>query len=101
MPISNISRVQIAGIASAVPRQVRACAEEEATFGADEIRKISESSGVVSRHVAGSLCTSDLCLAAANRLLDSLGWDRGSIDTLIFVSQTPDYLLPATSCSLH
>ena len=28
-------------------------------------------------------------------------WQPSSIDALVFVSQTPDYVLPATSCCLH
>jgi 3-oxoacyl-[acyl-carrier-protein] synthase-3 len=64
--------------------------------------KISQSTGVRQRRVApNGTCTSDLCLAAAERLLDQLGWSRDSVELLVFVSQTPDYVLPATSCSLH
>jgi 3-oxoacyl-[acyl-carrier-protein] synthase-3 len=33
--------------------------------------------------------------------MEELGWEPDSVDALIFVSQTPDYLLPATSCTLH
>ena len=35
------------------------------------------------------------------RLLEELGWARDSIDGLIFVSQSPDYELPATACTLQ
>jgi 3-oxoacyl-[acyl-carrier-protein] synthase-3 len=48
-----------------------------------------------------SICSSDLCLAAANRVLNSLGWERESIGALIMVTQSPDYFLPSTSCVLH
>ncbi len=99
--ISTIANVRIAGIASAVPEQTRACAEAAEQFGAEEIAKMSATTGVFQRHVAGRLCTSDLCLAAARRLLDGLGWPAQSVDVLIFVSQTPDYLVPATACCLH
>lgn len=44
-----------------------------------------------------SICASDLCQAAAEKLLAELGWEKESIDILVFVSQTPDYILPATS----
>jgi 3-oxoacyl-[acyl-carrier-protein] synthase-3 len=47
------------------------------------------------------MCTSDICFAAADRLLNDLAWPRESVDALIFVSQTPDYVLPATSCCLQ
>ncbi len=36
-----------------------------------------------------------------SKIKNELGWEPDSVDALIFVSQTPDYLLPATSCTLH
>ncbi len=43
---------------------------------------------------------SDLCFASANRLLDC-GAKREEIGAIIFVSQTPDYTIPATSFYLQ
>lgn len=97
-----VSRVRISGISSAVPEQVWGLTEAGNLFGMAEAHKISESTGVRNRHIAPpGMCTSDLCHAAAERLLSDLNWDRDSIDCMIFVSQTPDYRLPATSCCLH
>lgn len=102
MSSSTISGVRIGGIASAVPEAVRQNTAFNEAFGAEEVRKISSRSGVSQVHVATSdICTSDLCFAAATRLLQEMDRPAASIDALIFVSQTPDYLLPATSCSLH
>ena len=56
----------------------------------------------IRRHVVPSgMCASDLCFAAAETLLSGLDWPRDSIDGIVFVSQTPDYRLPATSAVLH
>jgi 3-oxoacyl-[acyl-carrier-protein] synthase-3 len=33
--------------------------------------------------------------------MTSLAWDPQSIDAVIFVTQSPDYFLPSTSCLLH
>ena len=75
--------------------EVQWCSEEVAD-------KIGKNIGIAVRHVASeSICTSDLCCAAAERLLAELNWDRDSISGLIFISQTPDYVLPATSYSIH
>lgn len=102
MAVSVVSGVRLAGLASAVPEAVRTLADDIAAFGALDANKISNSLGVRTRHVAtNGICTSDLCLAAAERLFEALEWERASIDALVFVSQTPDYLLPATSCTLH
>ena len=43
------------------------------------------------------MCTSDLCVAAAEALLDELKWNRDDITAVVFVTQTPDYVLPATA----
>lgn len=98
----QIQGVRIAGIAAAVPEGTRGTADDAALFGAEEMEKTAKAIGVRSRHIAPpQLCTSDLCHAAAVRLLDELGWARDSIDGLIFVSQSPDYELPATACTLQ
>src|SRR5699024_6414504 len=45
--------------------------------------------------------TSDLCFAAAEKLLEELDWDKADIDVLIFLSQSRDYYLPATAVILQ
>ena len=102
MATCSIPGVRLAGIASAVPARRRTLADDAAVFGEADAARIAESIGVKARHVAdGGLCASDLCSAAAERLLADLAWPRESVDALIFVSQTPDYRLPATSCGLQ
>ena len=71
-------------------------------FSKEEVRKVVAMAGISARRVADdSICSSDLCEAAANRALDRVGWDRDSIDALIMVTQTPDYFIPSTSCVLQ
>lgn len=92
----------MAGLASAVPQRIVPTSDYEAVFGAAEIAKVIRATGVQRRRVApDGMCTSDLCFAAGERLLDDLGWERDSVDSLVFVSQTADYVLPATSCLLQ
>ena len=58
--------------------------------------------GIERRYVAPpDVCTSDLCFKAAEDLIGSLGWSKDEIELLVFVSQTPDYRMPATSCVLQ
>lgn len=97
----EISHTRIAGVSAAVPNQDAAVDDGAGTFGPEAVAKFAASTGVERRPVGGELCSSDLCHAAAERLLNDLGWERDTIESLVFVSQTPDYLLPATSCSLH
>ena len=96
-----ITGARIAGIVSAVPA-ARTNVESNAVAVPADLAKIVASTGVKARHIApAGLCTSDLCASAAENLLEQIGWNRASIDLLILVTQTPDYLLPATACSLH
>jgi 3-oxoacyl-[acyl-carrier-protein] synthase-3 len=53
------------------------------------------------RKAPADTCTSDLCIAAAEQLIKDLQWNKEDIDILIFVSQTPDYVLPATACVIQ
>jgi 3-oxoacyl-[acyl-carrier-protein] synthase-3 len=58
--------------------------------------------GVRARRVADdSICSSDLCVVAAESALKSVDWKPDSVDGLILVTQTPDYFLPSTSCVIH
>ena len=87
------------GLPAPLPRPPR-ISRKNAVFPEKELSKISASTGVRRRHVVDeNVCTSDLCHAAAERILEEIGWPRESIDVLIFVSQTPDYILPATACA--
>ncbi|WP_198675114.1 ketoacyl-ACP synthase III [Pseudidiomarina aquimaris] len=71
-------------------------------FSSEEISDVSKMTGVQSRRRApNGVRTEDLCFAAANTLLDKLGWERSSVDAIIFMSQTPSHVLPATACKLQ
>ncbi len=99
-----VSGARIVGIASAVPvaKDPLDRLAEEKVFSSEELLKISKSLGVRSRRVAPpGMCTSDLCFAAADRLLNDLQWNRAEVDALLFITQTSDYFLPATSCVLQ
>jgi 3-oxoacyl-[acyl-carrier-protein] synthase-3 len=101
MTKSSFCNVRIRGIAASVPEAKRTIEDDFMLFDRNEVEKVSASTGVVGRHVSFTLTTADLCEAAANRLLQETGCARQEIDVLIFVSQTPDYPLPASSCCLQ
>jgi 3-oxoacyl-[acyl-carrier-protein] synthase III len=102
MAESSISGVVIRGIASAVPRETQGLEELASLQISSAPEKIVEVTGVRTRHIARpGQTTSDLCFAAAESLLKNLAWDRASVDALIFVSQTFDYVAPPTSCCLQ
>jgi 3-oxoacyl-[acyl-carrier-protein] synthase III len=100
-----LHHVRIAGIAPAVPAQEADPAGPIAAFGAEDVEKILSLTGTRKRRKAEQIlprmCVSDMVAAAAPPLLQALGWELATIDALIFVTQAPDYRLPATSCILQ
>jgi len=101
MATAEVNGVRLAGIVTSIPERVVTVADDEKIFGED-IHKISASTGVKQKHcVPDGCCTSDLCFVAAEKLLENLGWERDSVQVLIFISQSADYILPATACSLQ
>lgn len=102
MASARVSGVRIAGIANAVPEEVAVNTDSIEIFGEQIVRRINETTGIEQRYVASpEICTSDLCQVAIDQLLTDLSWEHDDIDLLVFVSQTPDYVLPATACVLH
>lgn len=102
MAQSILSGCRIAGISTSVPSQVFSNINDTEGFDKTEIKKVVAMAGVKNRHISdGNICASDLCLNAAQDLLNKIGWDKTSISGLIMVTQSPDYLLPSTSCIIH
>lgn len=96
-----IKNVEIVGVTTCVPADV----EENIGlpfFKEGEAEKVIASTGIERRRIApADVTTSDLCCQAAGKLIAELGWEKEQIDALILVSQTQDYILPATSCVLQ
>jgi len=102
MSRSTIEGFRVAGIASCVPSRVVNNLSDDLGFDAGEVKKVVSMAGVQQRRIVDPGITSaDLCFEAAADLLARLGWERESVTGLIFVTQTPDYFLPSTSCMVH
>jgi 3-oxoacyl-[acyl-carrier-protein] synthase-3 len=102
MAFVTTANARIAGVCSCVPAARFDNLRDPVDFSSDEVRKVTAMAGVASRRIADdSVCSSDLCTAAAARLLRTLAWDPASVDALIMITQTPDYFLPSTSCVVH
>ena len=66
------------------------------------VEKIARKTGILNRHIAAEdICASDLGVESARRLFDQHGIDPGSIDFLLFCTQSPDYFLPTTACLIQ
>lgn len=69
---------------------------------AKKITRLKQSIGFEAFSVADeNTCTSDFCVVAAEKIFESVNISRQEIGALIFVTQTPDYVLPATSYILQ
>jgi 3-oxoacyl-[acyl-carrier-protein] synthase-3 len=101
MAIFSVPNIRIAGMAAAVPQKVVSNLDYK-WIPEKERQQIVKMVGVEKRHIAEKgQTTSDLCFAAADKLLDDLGWDRNEVQALVFVSQSGDYIIPASSPRLQ
>ena len=93
----KINNVRIKGIAACAPSKVEENSEYP-YFDENEFENIIPSIGVERRHVAkeGQTCA-DFAQRAAEKLMEELGWEKESIDLLIFGSPSKDYIQLATS----
>ena len=102
MAFLSYSNIGIAGIAACVPKQTIDNYHYTQYFPEDVVRKVVDKIGIYERRFADEhTCSSDLCFAAAERLIADLQVDKSEIDVLIFISQTPDYRMPATAFLLQ
>lgn len=102
MSQSQLSGIRIAGVSTCVPARSVDNLDFGTDFGVDEVRKVVSMAGVKRRPLVDEGVTaSDLCFEAALALLGKLGWAHDSITGLIMVTQSPDYVLPSSSCMLH
>lgn len=101
MALWNIKNVVIRGVAGVVPDN-KVSTNQLSLFNAEEADIFVKTIGIENRYIApDNVCASDLCLQAANNLLEELQWGRDSIDILVFESVTGDYRTPPTSAILQ
>lgn len=92
------SNIKIAGISTCVPKERIDNTSYEKRFGEKRVRKHIKLTGVRMRHaLSGDKKASDLACSAGDQLLNHLQWDREDINCLIYVTQAPDYIKPATA----
>jgi 3-oxoacyl-[acyl-carrier-protein] synthase-3 len=97
----KIKNVAVRGVTGTVPnRPVKS--SELPFFTKEEADTFDATVGIKNRYIAtDDVCASDLCLDAAERLISGLGWEKESIDVLLFASVTGDYKTPPTSAILQ
>ena len=97
----NIHNVRVSGVSACVPKEV-VHSEDFPFFDKEGAEVFNNTVGILERRLGpDSLCASDMCQAAAEKLLAELGWEKESVDMLVFESVTGDYKTPPTSCLLQ
>jgi len=92
----------VTAIVGHLPSRVLDNEELAMAFEGWSAEKIFEKTGIRERRIAADGETAgDLGEVAARRLFETHDIAPSSIDMLIFCTQAPDYLLPATACILH
>ncbi|MEI9905360.1 MAG: hypothetical protein WDN06_16475 [Asticcacaulis sp.] len=102
MTDAALDGVAIRGIRACVPSAVRRLEDDGLIPDAAERERLIKSIGVVTRRVAppGAMHFRPVP-DGGEGLLALLGWERDSIDILILVTQSADYVIPATACALQ
>ena len=102
MAFLKYNGVGITALAAAIPRQVIDNYKYTQYFSEDQVKQIVDKVGIYERRYADAkTCSSDLCFAAAEKLIADNNIDKSEIDLLVFISQTGDYRMPATSVLLQ
>jgi 3-oxoacyl-[acyl-carrier-protein] synthase-3 len=102
MAIMSIRKPRIAAISTCAPARLHDNLKDGSEFSEGEIKRLVNAIGVRTRRLADdTVCSSDLCVAAADQVFGKLGWARESVDALLMVTHTPDYLMPATACLIQ
>lgn len=92
----DIKNVALRGVTGTVPDNPVKTADFS-FFTKEEADTFDNTVGIKNRYLASdSICASDLCYDAAERLIEGLGWEKESIDILIFESVTGDFKTPPT-----
>ncbi len=99
---ATFENVKITGVACAVPDNKIYTEEYIGRFSEKEVQRFIKTTEIKSRYLAKEKqCTSDLCYAAAKRIMEHKGYGKDDIDALIFITQTPDYAGPSTAFVLQ
>jgi 3-oxoacyl-[acyl-carrier-protein] synthase-3 len=93
---------RIRGILAVVPGNVRSLAQVAAVVGPEDAERVAQLTGVREVRLCDPGQTAfDLIEAAAARLLSELGVPASEVGGVVLLTQTPDFILPASACILQ
>ena len=101
MALLEINNVALRGVSAVVPPK-KVSSYDFDFFSHEEAELFVDTVGIKNRYMADdTICASDMCCVAAERLIKDLGWNKEDIGILSFESVTADYRTPPTSCILQ
>jgi 3-oxoacyl-[acyl-carrier-protein] synthase III len=102
MALIKFKNVGITAISACVPKKVISNYDLGYMMSKETMEKMVNSIGIKEKRFAKKdVTTSDLCFKAAKKLMDDNEIDPKSIDMLLFLTLTPDYIMPPTSSILQ
>lgn len=101
MAFFTVNNVSIKGMSACVPPKI----EENIDipfYTAEEAKLIIKSTGIERRHVVDNgITNTDLCEKAFHELINELSWEVDTIDAIVYVTQTEDYITPPNVFVMH
>lgn len=85
-----------------LPKKIQTNAQLKVKYPHWNVDQVQDKTGILQRYISDHEETSlDLGVSASRKFFKEYGVPRQEIDALLFVSQTPDYALPPSSCILQ
>jgi 3-oxoacyl-[acyl-carrier-protein] synthase-3 len=102
MATIKFKNVGMTAISACVPKKVISNYDLGYMMPEENIEKLVSSIGIIEKRFADKdVCTSDLCYKAAKKMMEDNNIEPTSIDMLLFLTLTPDYITPPTSSILQ
>jgi len=102
MSATVVPNVRIAGLAACVPSRIEENLDLPIFATREDAQRVILSTGIERKRVVEPGTTaSDLAVKAVEQMLNDLNWEKSSIDLLVYVCTSRDYIAPQTSCVLQ
>lgn len=96
------TKSRVAAVASVIPKKKYSLMNLAEKYGEKEITRIIKATGIREVTVAEEgMTSSDYAFEAARRLIDEININVSDIDGLIFLTESPDYIIPNTAAVLQ
>ncbi len=100
MVYSRFSNIEIGGMAMSVSDKW--VPVEQSCYDSEVLKRFKRNTGIEGRYDIGEKQTgADFAFVAARELIEKNNIEKSDIKILVYVTQFPDYRVPATACVIH